>query len=68
VSERKRRIYVDASVPSAMFGENDHPEKTRAFWQAVIDGEIVIIASDVLRDELNDAPLRVREYFAALPQ
>jgi predicted nucleic acid-binding protein len=43
-----KRIYIDASVASAMFDENDHPEKTRAFWQAVINGEIKIIASDVL--------------------
>jgi hypothetical protein len=51
-----------------MFDTNDHPEKTRAFWQAVINGEVRIIASDVLRRELNDAPLHVQEYFAALPE
>jgi predicted nucleic acid-binding protein len=69
VMKRKtKRIYIDSSVPSAMFDENDHPEKTRAFWQAVINGEVIIIASDVLRDELIDAPLHVQEYFAALPK
>ena len=62
------RIYVDSSVSSAMFDEDDHPEKTRAFWQAVINGEVRIIASDVLRDELADAPVRVIDFFDDLPK
>ena len=68
MGKKIKRIYVDSSVASAMFDTNDHPENTRAFWQAVIDGEIKIIVSDVLREELNDAPLHVQEYFAALPK
>ena len=68
MNKRIQRIYVDSSVASAMFDTNDHPEKTRAFWQAVIDGEIRIIASDVLRNELDDAPIHVQDFFDDLPK
>jgi predicted nucleic acid-binding protein len=68
MEKKNKRVYVDSSVASAMYDTNDHPEKTRAFWQAVVNEEVIIIASDVLRDELNDAPPHVREYFAALPK
>jgi predicted nucleic acid-binding protein len=70
MKERIWRIYVDSSVVNGMF--DDHmPERVtqaRQFWRAVVDGKIRIIASDVLRDELNDAPQRVQEYFATLPK
>ena len=68
MNKRIWRIYVDSSVVSAMFDENDHPEKTRAFWQAVIDGKVRLIALDVLQDELDDAPLYVRNFFDGLPK
>jgi len=68
MNKRIQRIYVDSSVASAMFDTNDHPEKTRAFWQAVINGEIRIIASDVLRNELDDAPIHVQDFFDDLPK
>jgi len=70
MSEKIKRVYVDNSIVSGMF--DDHmPERvwqTGLFWQAVIDGKIRIIASDVLRDEMNNAPLRVREFFDGLPE
>ena len=68
MNKKIKRIYVDSSVASAMFDSNDHPEKTRAFWQAVIDGEVIVIASDVLQDELDDAPEHVRDFFDNLPK
>ena len=68
MNKKIKRIYVDSSVASAMFDANDHPEKTRAFWQAVIDGEIKILASDVLRNELDDAPTHVQDFFDNLPK
>ena len=36
--------------------------------QAVIDGTIRVIASDVLADEVAKAPQHVRDFFAALPK
>jgi predicted nucleic acid-binding protein len=63
-----QRIYVDSSVASAMFDTNDHPEKTRAFWQAVINEEVQIIVSDVLTGEVNSAPKHVQDFFDSLPK
>ena len=70
MSEKTKRVYVDNSVVSGMF--DDHmPERVahmKLFWQAVIDGKIKVIASDVLRDEVAAAPQHVREFFASLPE
>ena len=68
MNKRIQRIYVDSSVPSAMFDEDDHPEKTRAFWQAVIDEKFRIIASDVLDEEMESAPQNVQEFYERLPE
>ena len=61
---------MDNSVISGMF--DDHlPERvkhTGLFWQAVIDGKIRVIVSDVLGDEAAKAPIHVRDFFAALPK
>jgi predicted nucleic acid-binding protein len=69
MSNRIERVYVDNSVVSGMF--DDHlPERvvqTKRFWQAVIDGKIRIVASDVLADEVAKAPKHVRDFFATLP-
>jgi predicted nucleic acid-binding protein len=42
-------------------------EQTGLFWQAVIDGEIRIIVSDVLDEELANAPEHSQNFFSALP-
>ena len=70
MSEAIKRVYVDNSVVSGMF--DDHmPERVAhmgLFWKAVTDGKIKIIASDVLREELEKAPQRVRDFFDDLPE
>jgi predicted nucleic acid-binding protein len=70
MSERIERVYVDSSVVSGMF-DNHLPERvehTRRFWQAVIDGKIQIIASDVLNTEVKRAPEHVWEFYRQLPE
>ena len=66
----KTRVYVDNSVVSGMFDDHipERIEQMRRFWQSVIDGKIQIIASDVLDEEQENAPQRVRNFFASLPQ
>jgi predicted nucleic acid-binding protein len=65
-----RRVYVDNSVISGMFDDHmpERVKQTGLFWQTVIDGEIRIIASDVLKREVADAPLHVRNFFNDLPE
>ena len=70
MNEKIRRVYIDNSVVSGMF--DDHmPERVasmKLFWQAVIDGKLNIIASDVLDEEQKKAPMHVRDFFASLPE
>ena len=65
-----KRVYVDNSVVSGMF-DTHMPERVYQmgrFWQMVIDGKIKIIASDVLREELEKAPQVVQDFFDDLPK
>jgi len=65
-----QRVYVDNSVVSGMFDTHmpERVEHMRQFWQAVIDGKFRIIASDVLKKEVSDAPQHVRDFFNDLPE
>jgi len=62
------RVYIDSSVVSGLFDNNDHPEKVKPLWNAVKRGEIRIIVSDVLEREVKTAPQNVRDFFATLPE
>ena len=62
---RKLRVYVDSSVIGGAFNTRI-AEATKPFWDAFFRGEIVIIASDILADELRNAPQRARDFFDSL--
>jgi predicted nucleic acid-binding protein len=65
----KKRVYVDASVVGGMFdGASKRRRQTQTFWDAVRNGEIVIIVSDILDREVQRAPLHIRKFFATLPE
>ena len=70
MEEKILRVYVDNSVVSGMFDDHipERVEQTERFWQAVIDGTIRVIASDVLDEELAKAPQHVRDFFNDLPE
>jgi predicted nucleic acid-binding protein len=70
VSRKIKRVYVDNSVVSGMFDDHlpERVEQTGRFWQAVIDGTIRIIVSDVLEGEAKRAPQNVRDFFGGLPE
>lgn len=61
-----KRVYVDGCAVGGLF--NQYAEKTRPFWNAVRDGEITIIVSDVLKGEVEKAPSCVRDFFASIPE
>jgi len=67
MQNRKKRVYVDSSVVGGKFNTR-LAEQTKPFWDAVERGEITIIVSDVLIDELNGAPERAREFYRSLPE
>ena len=66
--ELPERVYVDNSVVSGMFDENDHPARVKPFWDAVFNGEIRVVMSDVLDEEIEDAPPHVREFYRKIPE
>jgi predicted nucleic acid-binding protein len=70
MNKETKRVYVDNSVVSGMFDDHmpERVEHMRQFWQAVIDGKIRIIASDVMRIELDNAPMHVQDFFGDLPE
>ena len=68
MEKRIQRIYVDTSVVGVIADEESKRLQTQPFWNAVRNGEIVVIVSDVLEGELTGAPQRVRDFFGSLPE
>jgi predicted nucleic acid-binding protein len=62
-----KRIYVETSVISGMFDNNEHPIKAQPFWDAVERGEIRVVLSSVLEGEIRPAPQHVRDFYAKIP-
>ena len=63
-----KRVYVETSVVGAVADEQVRRQQTKPFWDAVHRGEIIIIVSDILEDELKGAPKIVRDFFDLLPE
>jgi DNA-binding transcriptional LysR family regulator len=51
-----------------MFDSNTHPEDAKPFWDAVIKGQFRIVLSDVLFQEIEQAPQHVRDFLETLPE
>ena len=64
-----KRVYVDNSVVSGMFDDHmpERVEQTGLFWQAVIDGRVRIVASNILDSESENAPQHIQNFFVGLP-
>ena len=61
------RIYVDTSGVNGAFAQR-FAQDTAPFWNAVRRGEVMIIASDLLDDELENAPKHVRDFVDSIPE
>jgi predicted nucleic acid-binding protein len=64
---RFEKVYVDTSVVSGKF-DQVHSWQTEPFWNAVVNGKIRIMTSEVLKGELEIAPTHIREFFNQLPE
>jgi len=62
----KQRIYIDTSVIGGYF-DDEFSSDTIPFFERVIDGEIIIILSDILEAELLRAPDFVKELLTTIP-
>ena len=56
---KQQRIYIDTSIVGGFFDEIFEKE-TKMLFQWLENGEIIFVISDVLREELKDAPEYVR--------
>jgi len=63
---KRLRIYIDTSVIGGCLDE-EFAEPSRALLDMARHGEAVLLVSDVLADELVEAPRSVQEVFDALP-
>jgi predicted nucleic acid-binding protein len=63
----KQRIYIDTSVVGGYFDE-EFSADTVPFFESVINGEINILVSDLLRAELLNAPVFVRNLLDSIPK
>jgi predicted nucleic acid-binding protein len=64
--ERRLRVYVDTSV----FGGCLDPEyatQSQRFFELVRSGRVIALVSQVVVDELSEAPTEVRRVFESLP-
>jgi hypothetical protein len=59
-------MYIDASVFGGYF-DAEFEIATRAFFEFVKRGRIIVLTSDIVTRELGPAPDRVRELARALP-
>jgi len=61
-----KRVYIDTSVVGGQF-DKEFSADTIPFFEAVTNGQIIIIVSDLLEAELLRAPQHVRDFLATLP-
>jgi len=57
---RKLRIYIDTSVVGGFYDE-EFEKETKALFRRLEKGEVVFVISDLLREELEDAPANVKQ-------
>ena len=62
-----RRVYVDGCAIGGAFNKR-FANETRPFWNAVQNGEIIVIVSDVLEKELRKAPELAKSLIYGLPE
>ena len=62
----RQRIYIDTSVAGRCLDE-EFNEVSNSFFDMVRQGEIILILSDLLYQELEDAPRNVLKILESLP-
>lgn len=61
-----QRIYIDTSVVGGIY-DSEFDVITKMFFDKVFRGEIKIIISELLENELINAPGQVKDFFKTLP-
>jgi predicted nucleic acid-binding protein len=61
-----QRIYIDTSVVGGIY-DNEFDVFTKMFFDKAFRGEIRLIISELLEEELINAPEEVKDFFRTLP-
>jgi hypothetical protein len=61
-----QRIYIDTSVVGGIY-DSEFDIFTKMFFDKAFRGEIRLIISELLEEELINAPERVKDFFRTLP-
>ncbi len=64
---KRLRVYIDTSVVGGVF-DSEFADLTRRFFDQIRAGDSMLLVSDLLIEELSDAPARVRSYFSGIPR
>jgi len=56
---KRQRIYIDTSVVGGFF-DSMYEKETKLLFQRLENKEVIFVVSDMLREELKDAPEHVR--------
>lgn len=61
-----KRVYIDTSVVGGQF-DKEFSVDTIPFFDAITNGQLIIVVSDLLEAELLGAPQHVRNFITTLP-
>jgi predicted nucleic acid-binding protein len=61
-----KRVYIDTSVIGGLF-DKEFSADTAPFFESVINGQFIVIVSDLLEAELLRAPQNVRDFLTTMP-
>lgn len=64
---KRLRIYIDTSVVGGVF-DSEFADLTRRFFDQIRAGDSILLVSDLLIEELSDAPATVRSYLSGIPR
>lgn len=56
------RVYADTSVIGGVF-DDEFSEPSRLFFKQVRSGYFILVTSDLVNKELQNAPMQVKEFF-----
>jgi hypothetical protein len=56
---KQQRIYIDTSIVGGFF-DAEFEKETKLLFRRLEDKEVIFVSSDLLREELKDAPAHVR--------
>ncbi len=62
-----QRVYIDTSVVGGIY-DIEFDLFTKMFFDKAFRGEIVLIVSDLLEEELINAPTDIKTFFKTLPK